>query len=62
MPETGGRSGPRGRGGYLRRHLAPFVKYALPAHLSHWLMAIGFLFMWISGFTIGNVVEEDTLP
>ena len=36
------------------------MKYALPARLIHWLMAIGFLFMWVSGFMIGNVVEEDT--
>ena len=61
MPETGGRPVPRGRGGYLRRRLALSSKYTLPSRLIHWLTAIGFLFMWVSGFTIGNVVEEDTL-
>ena len=36
------------------------MRYALPTRLIHWLMALGFLFMWVSGLMIGNVVAEDS--
>ncbi len=36
------------------------MKYALPARLIHWLMALGFLFMWVSGFALNQVVEDET--
>ena len=33
--------------------------YAAPARLLHWLMAAGFFFMWASGFSMTELVEED---
>ena len=35
-------------------------RYHLTARLMHWIMALGFLFMWVSGFAMQNVVADDT--
>lgn len=35
-------------------------RYVLSARVLHWLMALCFLFMWISGFAMGGLVQEDT--
>ncbi|UWQ93030.1 cytochrome b [Rhodobacteraceae bacterium M382] len=34
--------------------------YSLSARLLHWLMAVGFLVMWISGFAMTSVVADDS--
>ena len=36
------------------------VRYVFSARVLHWLMAVGFLFMWVSGFAMANIVPEDT--
>lgn len=36
------------------------VKYHLLARLLHWIMAFGFVFMWLCGFSMINFVEEDS--
>lgn len=35
-------------------------KYNLAARWLHWIMALGFVFMWICGYTMTELVEEDT--
>ena len=35
-------------------------KYALSARLIHWLMALGFVFMWGCGYAMTTFVEEDS--
>ncbi len=40
-------------------HTANEAGYAAPARLLHWLMAAGFVFMWASGFSMTELVEED---
>lgn len=35
-------------------------KYSIPARLIHWVMAAGFAFMWLCGFTMQNLVTEDS--
>ena len=34
--------------------------YAYPARLLHWIMAAGFAFMWLCGFTMTTLVAEDS--
>lgn len=36
------------------------MKYNLAARIFHWLMAIGFLFMWACGYTMMEFVEDDS--
>ncbi|MDE0241215.1 MAG: cytochrome b [bacterium] len=36
------------------------MRYSLPARLMHWLMALAFLFMWVSGFALNYIVEDET--
>lgn len=36
------------------------TSYALPARTLHWTMAAGFAFMWACGFTMENVVEDES--
>ena len=36
------------------------TKYALPARLLHWVMAVGFVFMWACGYTMAELVEDDS--
>ncbi|MGB0901382.1 cytochrome b [Halocynthiibacter sp.] len=40
-------------------HAAP-QRYAFPLRILHWLMALGFLFMWGCGFAMTNLVPEDS--
>ena len=35
-------------------------KYTFPARLLHWIMAIGFVFMWGCGYTMTELVEDDS--
>ena len=35
-------------------------RYTLAARLLHWLMAAGFVFMWGCGYTMAELVEEDS--
>ena len=35
-------------------------RYSLPARLLHWIMAAGFAFMWICGYTMTTLVEDDS--
>lgn len=35
-------------------------RYTLAARLLHWLMAFGFAVMWASGYSMAELVEEDT--
>lgn len=35
-------------------------RYTLPARVLHWLMAIGFLFMWACGYAMTSLVGDDT--
>ena len=35
------------------------AKYHLSARLMHWLMALGFVFMWASGYTMTTLVDKD---
>lgn len=35
-------------------------RYALPARILHWLMAVGFLFMWTCGYSMTSLVAEDS--
>ena len=35
-------------------------QYALSARVLHWLMAVGFLGMWVCGFVMTTLVEEDS--
>lgn len=35
-------------------------KYVLSARLIHWLMALGFAFMWACGYTMTTWVQEDS--
>ncbi len=35
-------------------------KYHLTARLVHWIMALGFVFMWGSGFAMTKLVEDDS--
>ena len=37
-----------------------YRKYSVPARLLHWIMAAGFAFMWLCGFTMANLVTEDS--
>ena len=34
--------------------------YAYPVRLLHWIMAAGFAFMWLCGFTMTTLVEVDS--
>lgn len=34
--------------------------YALPARILHWLMALLFLIMWISGYSMANLISLDS--
>ncbi|MFY0622133.1 MAG: cytochrome b/b6 domain-containing protein [Pelagimonas sp.] len=34
-------------------------RYVLSARLLHWLMALGFGFMWLCGYAMGSLVAED---
>ena len=36
-------------------------RYHLSARLIHWIMALGFVFMWGCGYTMTTLVEEDSL-
>ena len=36
-------------------------KYHLAARLLHWIMAVGFVFMWLCGFSMANVVPDDSI-
>ena len=35
-------------------------RYVLSARVIHWLVALGFLVMWCSGYSIAELVEEDS--
>ena len=35
-------------------------KYSIPARSLHWIMAAGFGFMWLCGFTMQNIVQDDS--
>lgn len=35
-------------------------KYSLAARLVHWIMALGFVFMWGCGYAMTTLVEEDS--
>ena len=35
-------------------------RYNLAARLIHWIMALGFVFMWACGYTMTTFVEEDS--
>ena len=35
-------------------------RYHLSARLIHWIMAVGFVFMWGCGYTMTTLVEEDS--
>ena len=35
-------------------------KYHLAARLMHWIMALGFVFMWACGYAMTTLVEEDS--
>ena len=35
-------------------------RYVLAARILHWLMAAGFVFMWVAGFLMQNVAGDDT--
>ena len=37
-------------------------RYIFPARLLHWLMAVGFVVMWCSGYSMAELVEEDSFP
>lgn len=36
------------------------MRYSLPARLIHWLMAAGFVFMWLCGYVMTTWAGEDT--
>ncbi|KIC11172.1 hypothetical protein RA19_07400 [Leisingera sp. ANG-M1] len=36
------------------------TKYSKTARMLHWLMAAGFLFMWVCGYSMVELVEEDS--
>ena len=36
-------------------------KYHLAARWLHWVMATAFVFMWLCGFSMANVVEDDSV-
>lgn len=36
------------------------MRHALPLRWLHWIMAGGFVFMWGCGFSMVNLVPEDT--
>lgn len=38
----------------------PVERYALSARILHWLMALGFVFMWASGYAMTSLVTDDT--
>ena len=35
-------------------------RYAAPARVLHWVMALGFAFMWVCGFLMENVVADES--
>lgn len=35
-------------------------RYSMTARVLHWLMAVGFTFMWACGFAMTSIVEEDS--
>ena len=35
-------------------------RYHLAARLMHWIMAVGFVFMWACGYAMTTLVEEDS--
>ena len=35
-------------------------QYHLAARLLHWIMAVGFVFMWLCGYTMTTLVAEDS--
>lgn len=37
-------------------------RYHLSARVLHWLMAAGYAFMWVCGFTMTRLVEDDSPP
>lgn len=39
----------------------PSSKYHLVARLLHWILAVGFVFMWLCGFSMANVVADDSI-
>ncbi len=36
-------------------------KYPVAARLIHWIMALGFVFMWACGYSMTELVEEDSV-
>ncbi len=36
------------------------VRYHLAARLMHWIMAVGFVFMWACGYAMTTLVEDDS--
>ncbi|GLO72624.1 hypothetical protein MACH17_41410 [Phaeobacter inhibens] len=38
----------------------PPEQYAKAIRFLHWLMALGFLFMWVSGYTMTSLVQDDS--
>ena len=38
----------------------PEPRYSLPARLLHWIMAVGFVFMWVCGYTMTTLVADDS--
>ena len=35
-------------------------RYSRPARILHWLMAVGFIFMWACGYAMTSLVPDDT--
>ena len=38
----------------------PLLRYSIAARILHWLMAIGFLFMWACGYAMTSLVADDS--
>lgn len=38
----------------------PIRRYTLAARLIHWIMAVGFVFMWLCGYVMSELVEDDS--
>lgn len=41
-------------------HSNSTIKYHLAARILHWIMLGGFVFMWICGYSMTNLVEDDS--
>lgn len=39
---------------------SPQTRYSLAVRLIHWIMAFGFVFMWICGYAMSELVEDDS--